>query len=342
MYYTMKAMWKCFSLLLLAFLFSCQSETKPAFYVVNGEAQGSTYSLKYIAEGEKINQPQIDSLLRDFDQSLSTYLPDSDISRWNNGDTLQNLNVLFKETFEFSKKIYNETDGLFDPCIGVLVNAYGFGPVKTFTSPPNPKQIDSLRQFMIFNRLSWLDEGRVSGYRPGVYLDFNAIAQGYSVDVLVQFLQSKGIENALVELGGEIRAIGSNTIDNKSWVIGIDDPTQTPEERRLITRIALDNRGMATSGNYRKIKTDPETGEKFVHILNPITGQSEKNNILSVTVLAPTAAEADGYATALMLMNISQIQEWASRHFKVDLIVLFEEDSQLKEWETEGFKQVRL
>jgi thiamine biosynthesis lipoprotein len=195
---------------------------------------------------------------------------------------------------------------------------------------------------MIFDRLTWSDEGKISGYRPGMFLDFNAIAQGYSVDVLVQFLQSKGIEDALVELGGEIRAIGRNSIDDKSWVIGIDDPTQTPEERKLIARIALDNLGMATSGNYRKIKIDPETGDRFVHILNPITGQSEKNSILSVTVLAPTAGEADGYATALMLMSIAQIQEWANRYHGVDLLVLYEENGQLKEWETDGFKRLRL
>ncbi|MFN3640327.1 MAG: FAD:protein FMN transferase, partial [Flavobacterium sp.] len=186
------------------------------------------------------------------------------------------------------------------------------------------------------------EDDKIKGYRAGMYLDFNAIAQGYSVDVLVRFLKDKSIDNALVELGGEIRSLGKNTIDDKSWVIGIDDPTQSPDERKLIARITLDNRGMATSGNYRKIKTDPETGAKFVHILNPITGLSEKNNILSVTVLASTAAEADGYATALMLMSISQIQEWSSRFPEVDLLVLYTENETLLEWETIGFEKVRL
>lgn len=342
MNYTMKVMWRCFSMFLLVLVCSCQSETKSTFFVITGEAQGSTYALKYIAAREQVSQTQIDSLLQAFDRSLSTYLPDSDISRWNNGDTLRTLDAFFKETFLLSQKIYQQTDGLFDPSIGVLVNAYGFGPVKSLPAPPNAKQLDSLKQFMVFNELKWLEEGKISGYRPGVFLDFNAIAQGYSVDVLIAYLQSKGIEDALVEVGGEIRAIGKNSIEDKSWVIGIDDPTQTPEERKLIARIALDNLGMATSGNYRKIKIDPETGDRFVHILNPITGQSEKNSILSVTVLALTAGEADGYATALMLMSIAQIQEWVNRYPGVDLLVLYEENGQLKEWETDGFKRLRL
>lgn len=342
MYCTMKVMWKLFSFVVLMTLLSCQSETKPSFYTITGEAQGSTYALKYIANKEIVSKMQIDSLLLAFDQSLSTYLKDSDISRWNNGDTMRTLDLLFKETFKLSQKIHLETDGLFDPSIGVLVNAYGFGPVKTLASPPNSKQIDSLKQLMTFAQLRWSEDDKIKGYRAGMYLDFNAIAQGYSVDVLVRFLKDKSIDNALVELGGEIRSLGKNTIDDKSWVIGIDDPTQSPDERKLIARITLDNRGMATSGNYRKIKTDPETGAKFVHILNPITGLSEKNNILSVTVLASTAAEADGYATALMLMSISQIQEWSSRFPEVDLLVLYTENETLLEWETIGFEKVRL
>lgn len=342
MYCTMKVMWKLFSFVVLMTLLSCQTETKPSFYIITGEAQGSTYALKYIAKKEVVSKKQIDSLLQAFDQSLSTYVIDSEISQWNSGDTTKALGLLFKETFELSQKIHLATDGLFDPSIGVLVNAYGFGPVKTLASPPNSKQIDSLKQFMLFKQLRWSEDDKIKGYRSGMYLDFNAIAQGYSVDVLIRFLENKGIDNALVELGGEIRSLGRNTIDEKSWIIGIDDPTQSPEERKLIARITLENRGMATSGNYRKIKTDPETGAKFVHILNPITGQSEKNTILSVTVLASTAAEADGYATALMLMNISQIQEWSSRFPEVDLLVLYNEDETLQEWETDGFNRVRL
>jgi len=342
MYCTMKVMWKLFSFVVLMTLLSCQSETKPSFYTITGEAQGSTYALKYIAKKEVVSKKQIDSLLQAFDQSLSTYVKDSDISRWNRGDTTTTLDLFFKETFELSQKIHMETDGLFDPSIGVLVNAYGFGPVKTLASPPNLKQIDSLKQFMTFKQLYWSEEGMIKGYHPGMYLDFNAIAQGYSVDVLVRFLENKAIDNALVELGGEIRSLGRNTIDDKSWIIGIDDPTQSPDERKLIARITMDNQGMATSGNYRKIKTDPETGAKFVHILNPITGQSEKNTILSVTVLASTAAAADGYATALMLMDISQIQEWSSRFPEVDLLVLYTQNGVLGEWETIGFKKARL
>jgi thiamine biosynthesis lipoprotein len=319
---------------------SCKTESHKRAFIITGQAQGSTYAIKYISEREIIKKQQIDSLLKAFDETLSTYLPTSEISRLNGGDTTVVLDAHFQKTFALSKEIYRNTGGLFNPAIGVLVNAYGFGPVKTMSSPPTSVQINSLKMFMNFDALE-IENQVIQNFKPGMYLDFNAIAQGYSVDVLADFLKSKGVENAIIELGGEIVGLGKNILDDKPWVVGIDDPTQTPEERTLIAKVALTNQGLATSGNYRKIKTDEATGAQFVHILNPITGASEKTSILSVTVIADSCGEADGYATALMLMTLDEIKKWSTNNPQINLLVIYAENNQTQVWETEPLKKLK-
>lgn len=336
----MKAIKKFFSLGLIVLFISCKTEPQKRAFVITGEAQGSTYAIKYISEREVISKIQIDSLLKAFDETLSTYLPTSEISRLNAGDTTVTLDLHFQKTFALSKRIYESTNGLFNPAIGVLVNAYGFGPVKTLSSPPTAAQIDSLKTFMNFDALR-IEKAVIQGFKPGMYLDFNAIAQGYSVDVLADFLKSKGIEHAIIELGGEIVGLGTNVLDEKSWVVGIDDPTQSPEQRTLIAKIALTNKGLATSGNYRKIKTDETTGAQFVHILNPLTGASEKTSILSVTVIADTCGEADGYATALMLMTLEEIKSWSEKNKTIELLVVYADKNQTQVWETESLSKLK-
>ena len=284
-------------------LFSCEKKTK--FYTIQGEAQGSTYSIKYISTDEKVTKNQIDSILTAFDLSLSTYRTDSKISKINLGDSTIVIDTFFEETFKASNQLYKETNGLFDPTVGVLVNAYGFGPNKTRKNL-NQKQIDSLLTFVGFNKVRLNSNKTITKKHKETYFDFNAIAQGYAVDVVSDFLKSKGIENLIVEIGGEIVAKGSNIIENKNWTIGIDDPLQSNGKRRLVTKIKMKNLGMATSGNYRKVITDSITGEKFVHTINPKTGKPQKGKILSATVLASNCKMADGYATAFMVMDIEK------------------------------------
>ena len=281
----MKELQKYCSILVIALLLvSCSSE--PKFHTIQGEAQGTTYSIKYIANQEVVSKKQTDSLLLAFDMSLSTYRDDSKISKINSGDSTVVVDDLFVENFKISSEIHKETSGLFDPTIGVLVNAYGFGPNKKHQNL-SQNQIDSLLQFVGLDKVQLNENKTISKKYKETYLDFNAIAQGYSVDVVVNFLKSKGIENAIVEIGGELFALGKNTIDNKNWIVGIDNPLQKPEERTLIAKVNLENLGMATSGNYRKVITDEKTGQKFVHIINPKSGLAQKSNILSATILCP-------------------------------------------------------
>lgn len=327
-----------YSLLVLFVLtISCQNKENQ-FFVIQGEAQGSTYSIKYIANEELVTKAQIDSLLLVFDMSLSTYRPDSKISKINAGDSTIVVDDFFVKTFEVSNQIFQETNGLFDPTIGVLVNAYGFGPNKKSVTL-SPSQIDSTLQYVGFDKVKLNADNTISKKHNQTYFDFNAIAQGYSVDVVTAFLKLKGIENAIVEIGGELFALGRNSIDNKNWIIGIDNPLQTIEERTLIAKINLENLGMATSGNYRKVITDTISGEKFVHTINPKTGKPEKGNVLSATVLASSCMMADGYATAFMVMSLEEGISFANKNPELHVMLLFtDKNNVMQQFNTQNFK----
>jgi len=332
---------KLVSLIVLGIFFiSCQNNQKDQFFVIQGEAQGSTYAVKYINSKELIKKSTIDSLLLVFDLSLSTYRSDSKISKINAGDSTIVVDNFFVDTFKTSQKIYQETQGFFDPTIGVLVNAYGFGPSKEKIDL-NPSKIDSLLTYVGFDKVNLNANNTISKKHKATYFDFNAIAQGYSVDVVADFLQSKGIQNGIVEIGGEIVAFGKNTIENKNWVVGIDNPTQSPEERTLLAKIKLENLGMATSGNYRKVKVDSLTGQKFVHIINPKTGLSQKGNVLSATVLASKCIEADGYATAFMVMDLEATKKLLQTRKDLYVLLIYtDENNQLQQYKTDNFKEL--
>jgi thiamine biosynthesis lipoprotein len=327
-----------YSLVLGLLFVSCQQPKEDTFFMIQGEAQGSTYSIKYIAKEEIINKTQIDSILDAFDNSLSTYKPTSKIAKINAGDTTVVVDKWFTDTFKASQKIYEETNGLFDPTIGVLVNAYGFGPGHQHHNLTQ-QQIDSLLQYVGFSKVKMNSNQTIHKDFPQTYFDFNAIAQGYSVDVTVDYLKAKGIQNAIVEIGGELFAMGKNTIQNKNWVVGIDDPLQTTEERKLIATIAVENLGMATSGNYRKVITDSITGERFVHTINPKTGKPQKSNVLSTTVLAPSCVMADGYATAFMVMNLEEGKKFIKSHPDLYVMIMYaDENNELQRLQTDNFK----
>ena len=328
-------------ILSLFLLVSCKKDNSETMFSLMGEAQGTTYGIKYISEKERITKTEIDSIFQKIDASLSTYKPDSDISKINAGDTTVVVDEHFKKVLEASKEIYQASNGIFDPTIGTLVNAWGFGPKKSIKNI-TPKQIDSLLHYVNFQNISLTKNKTIRKKYLEMYLDFNAIAQGYSVDVVLDFLIKKGIKNALVEVGGELKSVGSNTINHKKWSVGIDDPTQTPENRKLIAKINLENLGMATSGNYRKIKIDSLTGKKYVHILNPKTGYPEQTNILSATVVAPSTALADGYATTFMLFSLNQTQEFLKNHPELYVMVVYQNNKGgIEIFQSENFKNLQ-
>lgn len=319
--------------------FGCKPENKPKQFLLQGNAQGSTFSIKYIANTEFDMAADITSILEEIDNSMSTYKENSIISKINKGDTTVVVDAYFKDVFEGSKLVWQQSNGYFDPTVGPLIDAYGFGN-KEQRLLLDSLQIDSILRYIGLEKTGILPDGRFKKQFAQSQINFNAIAQGYTVDVLAGFLRKKGITDFIVELGGEMVVEGSNVAERKSWILGIDNPLQTPENRTLIAKIELSGMAMATSGNYRKVITDSITGEKFVHIINPKTGYNKKGNILSVTVLAQNCMLADAYATTLMLMDLEEAQDFLNKQGLDALILYTDANNRLQQYATKGFKNL--
>ncbi len=323
---TMKDYWKFYKLSLftsLLFIFACAKTFGPEKeQTYTGEALGTSYQVKFF-HSEKLDiTPSLDSIFEVINTSMSTYQSDSDISRINSGDTTVFIDEHFRKVFLASKKIYEESGGMFDPTVGKLVNAYGFGPEgpqKVFKDG----ELDSLMLYVGFDKLRLTDEGRIIKDHPEVFIDFNAIAKGYAVDEIARYLDNKNIENYLIEVGGELVAKGYNISRDQMWVVGIDSPEQVDGERKLQAAVKLENRAMASSGNYRKFRTDPETGQSYVHTINPLTGVAQKNDLLSASVLAENCTLADGYATAFMALGYDGSLEMLKSLSNVDVYFIY-------------------
>ncbi|MCM4154795.1 FAD:protein FMN transferase [Gramella sp. AN32] len=319
------------------FLFSCNPKNGLG-QVYTGEALGTTYNIQFFSEGPLENfESSLDSIFSVINHSLSTYTTKSDISKINRGDTLVVVDDHFRKVFEASKDVYNKSQGYFDPTVGILVNAYGFGPGKPIKQLDRPV-LDSLQQLVGFNNIELSTDNTIQKKDAMIYLDFNAIAKGYTIDVIADFLESNDVDNYLVELGGELRAKGKNLDKDANWVVGIDDPMQQEGDRVLKATLELNNSAMATSGNYRKFREDSLTGQKFVHTINPLTGKAEKSNLLSASVLAETCMMADGYATAFMAMGFESSRDLAEKLDIQVYLVYSSENGQVKIYNSPGFK----
>ena len=312
---------------------ACKSK-KNNLVTIEGEAQGTTWHISYLSE-DRINYKQaIDSILKDIDLSLSTYTPVSIISRINNNEPDILVDTYFIKVFNKSMEVSERTGGLFDVTVGPLVNTWGFGFTKRASI--DSARIDSILQFVNYKMLK-LEGNRLIKEKKGIQLDFNAIAQGYSVDVLAAYLEKRGIKNYLVELGGELIAKGEKNTD--TWKVGIDQPLQnTSTERKLEAIIELNNRALCTSGNYRKFYE--ENGEKYAHILDPRTGYPARQNILSATVIADEAMTADAYATAFMVMGLERSKQFLAENKDLNLEVFFiyNENNAWKTYTSESLK----
>ncbi len=327
--------WTC--LLLLA-LISCQEQNKTILHQHAGGALGTTYSILFFAQENTDLQKEIDSTFFHINSSMSTYIPDSDISKINSGATAIKVDAMFQEVFNLSKRIHAETQGYFDPTVGVLVNAWGFGPGEMQVL--DSTKVDSLLQYVGLDKVSLEEDQIIKMEVEGIQLDFNAIAKGYAIDRLGILLKDKGIEDFLVEVGGEVVTRGINQEKEKEWTVGIDDP-QVEFGRRLKLAIRLKDRAMASSGNYRKFRIDSLTGIKYVHTIDPKTGFTKNSNMLGATVLASTCAEADGYATAFMAMPLAESIAFLSAHEELDgYLIYVDEEGSLEEFRTQGFQEL--
>ena len=320
---------------------ACQPSVNEKVYLIEGEAQGSTYHIKYIAERDENLKPAIDSILEVIDRSMSTYRSDSAISKINQGDTTVVVDEHFRKVFEASQQIWQESEGLFDPTVGVLVNAWGFGKQKISEADlPTDKKIDSLRKYVGFDKVALTEKNLIKKRYTEILFDFNAIAQGYTSDVVANYLSAKGIKNYIVEIAGEMYLKGRNTVEDKSWTIGVENPLKPLDDRDLVATIQFTNQGLATSGNYRKVWTD-SNGRKYVHSINPLTGRATQSDVLSATVVAPSTMLADGYATMFMVMGLAKSKAFLEKHPNLAVLLVYSDDKhQEATYKTKSFEKL--
>ena len=286
-----------------------------------GEAQGSYYSIIYYDKADRNLQFEIEELLEEFDMSASNYKDSSIISLVNRGEEVQ-LDNIFIDNFKIAQRISKETNGDFDITVRPLVQAWGFGSVKA--EEMDSSLVDSILQFVGYKKV-FLIEGKIIKTDSRLQLDYDAIAQGYAVDVVCSFLEDKGISSYLVDIGGEIYGSEFKDIDKK-WSVGIEKPIENATYGENLTAILeLSNKGMATSGNYRKFYE--KDGIKYAHTISPHTGFPIASRLLSVTVLSSITAEADAYATAFMVMGLEKTKSFLSEHNELDAYLIYSGDS---------------
>ena len=321
-------------LLLVGILFfGCMAEHN--YHRHTGVAEGTTFHIIY--QSEKNYNRQIDSLLNRFEDIFSTYRKHSIISRFNRSTKgIAVRDSLFWKMLQAAQTINRLSGGAFDITVAPLVNAWGFG--FTDTMQVDSLLIDSLRQLVGMHHLKIKGDSLLKDF-PAVQIDANAIAKGLSVDYVFDFLIRRGIKNVMVEIGGEVRAQGVND-KGKIWRIGIDKPLDhnNPLNPDLEAVMALQNKAVATSGNYRKFYI--KNGVRYSHTINPKTGYPVQHSLLSASVLAPSCMEADAWATAFMVLGKEKGTALLKmNHLPVDVFFIYDEAGLFKEFATNGFKQ---
>lgn len=306
-------------ILLILIAFSCKQERKNT--KLSGAIFGTSYSIIY--DTEINHQKQVDSLFYVINKSMSTYQTNSDISKLNRNEAIT-IDAHFIKVFEASKQFYNETEGVFDPTIGTIVNALGFGPEKRIERLDSLK-VDSLMQYVGLDKVE-RDTNSINKKHLETFIDFNAIAKGYAVDVIAEFLEIKNVVNYMVEIGGEIRSKGNNVEKDAAWTVGIDKPNFDGTQS-VLKAINLKDQAMATSGTYRKFKIDAN-GTRYAHIIDAKTGYPNQTNLLSVSVITSNCMTADAYATAFQAMGMEKVKAFLKKHPELKVFLVFENDKQ--------------
>ncbi len=317
---------------LLVILAGCQSHDK---IVLQGLAQGSYYAVTYYDDDERDFQAGIDSIFALVDASVSLWNPNSIISKVNRNEAVT-LNQVFIDNFNIAQESSRISDGYFDATISPLVAAWGFS-YKNGDSI-TPELVDSLRQLVDYRKIRIVDDSVVKD-DPRISLDFNAVAQGYTSDMIATYLKSQGVDNYLVDVGGEIMA-GGGKPNGESWIVGVEKPSENADSERIVqTRILLKDKGLVTSGSYRKyVERD---GRRFSHCIDPKTGYPVVHNLLSATVLAETSVKADALASICMVMGMEKSLELIKTMDGVEAYYIFEDaDGNLQDYATEGFKKL--
>jgi thiamine biosynthesis lipoprotein len=303
---------------------------------IEGPTQGTSYHITYLDTKHRNLQPEIEKLLIDFDFSVSTYNPYSIITRVNQNDKDVKLDNYFKTCFKKAKEVWKNTNGAFDPTVLPLTNIWGFGPGKK--TEIEKSKIDSILEFVGFNLIE-LKRNKIIKKDSRVALDFNAFAQGYSVDVVSKFLNKKGIKSYIVEIGGEVFAKGTN-LNGKIWTVNLEEPKDNKEAINNTIAIArLNNSAISTSGNNRRYFI--ENGIKYAHHLDPKTGYPAKNNLLSVSLFGNDCITTDSNATGILVMGLEKAKLFLQNHSELEAIIIYsDEKGNYQYYKTNGIKNI--
>ncbi len=307
----------------------------PAFIQLEGETMATTYHVSYFDEQNRHFKQSIDSLLILVNQSINNYDSSSEVSRFNRSIDGHEIKLpYFLPALQKAQQVFVQSNGAFDMTIMPLVNYWGFGPDKRLLG--DSTKIDSLKSLVGFKKVT-ISEKKIGKADPRTQLDFGGIGQGYGADVIADFLKSKGIVNALVELGGEGLAMGINLRTQKPWEIGILDPNSTREQLSFKAYASLQNRAFTTSGNYFNYKI--VDGKKFSHTIDPESGYPVQRSILSASVFAKDCTTADAWGTAFMVMGHERAIELVKQLPDIDILLFYTgADGSVQHFMTDGIK----
>jgi len=304
----------------------------------SGKTMGTTYQVKYVAGVDPVEvKKDADALLTEINKSMSTYIDDSTISRINlsqNLDEWHPIDKHFETVFRRSYAIYKDTNGAFNPAVGPLVNAWGFGR----GAPESLPDDKTVRDLLALTRLEAFElrpsPPAIRKHIADAKLDFGAIAKGYGVDAVGELLEQHGMKDYLVEIAGEIRARGH------SWRVGVERPAENAFVEPTLQHVfGLSNAGLSTSGTYRNYEL--QDGKRITHILNPRTGYPAENSLLSVTVMARDTMTADAYATALIVMGLDDGMQFVETHKQLDAYFMAKDATgNLVEQRSAGFPNI--
>ncbi|MEI8048569.1 MAG: FAD:protein FMN transferase [Bacteroidota bacterium] len=324
-----------YAFLTLLLLAACKHPRESILVKLNGETQGTYYAITYYSADSISFQPSIDSLLHRFDSTASTYKPNSIISRMNENDTSVRADEMFKVIFQKAMEVSEKTLGAFDITVGPFVSAWGFGLSNRLKMDQHV--VDSLLPLVGYQKVK-LENGKLVKKYPGIRIDFNAIAQGYAVDVVAAFLDSKGIQSYLIDIGGEVLARRTKPGGEK-WSVAIETPTKNADDERSVQAVvSLQDMAISTSGSYRRFYE--ENGIRYSHTIDPSNGYPVKHTLLSVSVLAGDCMTADAYATAFMVMGVEKGKAFLLNHPSLEVYFIYTApDGSMKTYFTKGFEK---
>ena len=293
----------------------CGQSDEPQELYLEGKTMGTTFHIKVFAKQEKLDSlnllPEINQLLKEVNQSMSTYISDSEINKFNQlaAGQVMPISSDFRAVVSESIRLGESTKTL-DVTMGPLIDLWGFGPDKKPTKRPSDAELTAMINNIGVDKLMLTEQG-LAKTRDGLELSFSATAKGYGIDKVAELLESHDLTNYMVEIGGELRVSGTKP-SNTAWRIAIEQPDAPPGAREVHKIVEPRTNGMATSGDYR-IFYEME-GEIYSHLIDPITGMPSRHDLVSVTVLHPSAMTADGLATALTVMGMEKAKAYVQKH----------------------------